>query len=150
MGIKIVSRNKKAFHLFAISDRLEAGIALAGSEVKAVRAGGVMMSDCFAEIKNGEAFLRELHIDPYGPANRFNHTPKRTRKLLLHKKEIDRLQAATNEKGFTLIPLSLYFKDHRLKVELGVGKGKNLYDKRASIKEREVKRVIDRAKRTME
>jgi SsrA-binding protein len=149
VGTKVIIRNRKAFHLYTISDRFEAGLALVGSEVKSIRAGGVVMQDAFAQIRGASAYLESLHINPYEQANRMNHDPLRSRKLLLHKREILKLKAATEEKGCTIVPLSLYFKDSWVKVELGVGKGKKLFDKRASIKDREIKRTLDRAKREM-
>ncbi len=143
--IKIICQNKKARHEYFIEDTMEAGIVLQGTEVKSLRNGKASMGDSYATVEGGEVFLNHCHISPYTPANQFNHDPMRKRKLLLHKKEIDRLIGASREKGYSLIPLKLYFKNGRAKVELSLAKGKKLHDKRASIKQREADREIRKA-----
>jgi SsrA-binding protein len=143
--IKVVQRNKKAFFDYEIIDKLEAGLVLAGSEVKSIRDGKVSVREAFARIKNGEAWLIGMDISTYpqaGPYN--NHEPRRTRKLLLHRREIRRLVSKIREKGLTLVPLSLYFKDGLAKVEIGLGRGKAKYDKREAIQNREAKRDLRR------
>jgi len=144
-GIKIIAKNKKAFHDYHIFDTFEAGIVLTGSEIKSIRAGQVNLRDGYATIQDGEVWLMNVHIAPYNQANRENHEPRRTRKLLLHRREINRLLGKLQEKGLTLIPLKLYLKNSRAKVELGLARGKKLYDKRAALKEKESQRQIDRA-----
>lgn len=139
-----IAKNSRAFHQYEIVDRLEAGIALTGTEVKSLRGGRVSLAEGFARIENGQAYLYEIMIPEYPPAGPMNHDPKRRRKLLLHRREIDKLAKQTSQKGFTLVPLALYFKDGYAKVEIGVGRGKTLYDKRERIKEREEKRKIAR------
>ena len=129
-GTKQIASNRKAFHDYFVLDRFEAGIELAGTEVKSLRAGTVNMKDCYCTIKNGELFVRSLHISPYEKGNIFNKDPVRPRRLLMHKREIVKLNARVMQEGVALIPLSLYFKDSRVKVELGLCKGKKLYDKR--------------------
>ncbi len=146
-GIRIVSRNRKARHDYAISDTFEAGVVLQGTEVKSLRAGRVSMGDAYARIKDGEVWLEHCHIDEYLQGNRYNHEPLRRRKLLLHRREIHRLGIKTNERGFTLVPLSIYFKRGRAKVELGLAKGKKTYDRREDIKQRDVKRQLAREMR---
>ena len=146
-GIKIISKNKKAFFEYLIEEKLEAGLALTGSEVKSLRDGQASLSDSYGLIKNGEAWLLNAHIAPYPPAAFGNHAPKRTRKLLLHKTQISKLLGKLKEKGYTLIPTMLYFKEGKAKVELGLARGKRQYDKRAAIKEREEKREVSRALR---
>ncbi|MBE3555309.1 MAG: SsrA-binding protein SmpB [Thermicanus sp.] len=143
-GKKVVAQNKKARHDYFIEDTFEAGIVLAGTEVKAIRQGKVNLKDSFARIKDGEVFLMNMHISPYEQGNRYNQDPLRTRKLLLRKKEIFRLMGLTKEKGYSLIPLELYFKGGFAKIELALAKGKKLYDKRESMKERDSKREIER------
>ncbi|CCQ97978.1 tmRNA-binding protein [[Clostridium] ultunense Esp] len=143
-GKKVVAQNKKARHDYFIEDTFEAGIVLAGTEVKSIRRGKVNLKDSFARIKDGEAFLMNMHISPYEQGNRYNQDPLRTRKLLLRKKEIFRLMGLTKEKGYSLIPLELYFKGGFAKIELALAKGKKLYDKRESMKERDSKREIER------
>lgn len=146
-GVKPIASNRKARHDYFIEDRIEAGIALVGTEVKSLRGGHANLRDSFARIRDGEAFLFGVHISPYEKGNIYNADPFRTRKLLLHKSEIRRLQAATQQDGMSLVPLSFYFKDGRVKVELGVARGKKNYDKRHSIAERDVKRDMARARR---
>ncbi len=143
-GIKKIAENRKAFHDYFVLERFEAGIELAGTEVKSIRAGQVNMKDSFCMIKNGELFVRGLHISPYEHGNIFNRDPVRPRRLLMHKREIEKLQARVMQDGVALIPLSLYFLNSRVKVELGLCKGKKLYDKRESDAQRESKREIDR------
>lgn len=145
--VKIIATNKKARHDYHLSDEVEAGIVLTGTEVKSIREGRVTIKDAYAEIKNGEVFLRHLHINPYTFAYYDNHDPLRTRKLLLHSYEIKRLTIKTKERGYTIIPLKLYFKNGKVKVQIALAKGKKLYDKRESIKERDVNRELDRAKK---
>ncbi|MBP5744615.1 MAG: SsrA-binding protein SmpB, partial [Oscillospiraceae bacterium] len=133
-----------AHHEYFVLERFEAGIELAGTEVKSIRAGQVNLKDCFCTVKDGELFVRGMHISPYEHGNIFNRDPVRPRRLLMHKREIVKLQARVMQDGVALIPLSLYFKDSRVKVELGLCKGKKLHDKRESDAERESKREIDR------
>ena len=129
-GTKQIAANRKAFHEYFVLERYEAGIELAGTEVKSLRAGTVNMKDSYCTVKNGELFIRSLHISPYEKGNIFNKDPVRPRRLLMHKREIAKLNAAVMQDGVAIIPLSLYFKDSRVKVEIGVCKGKKLYDKR--------------------
>ena len=145
MTIKVVATNRKAFHEYFISDTFEAGLALVGSEIKSIRAGRVSLQDGYVSFEQGEAWLANVHIAPYDPASRQNHDPKRRRKLLLHRREIDRLAGKVQEKGFTVIPTRLYLKDGRAKVEIGLAKGKRLYDKREAIAKRDSQRQVDRA-----
>lgn len=144
-GIKIICQNKKARHDYHIEDTLEAGIVLQGTEVKALREGKANLMDCYAKVEREEVFMLHCHISPYTPAHSFNHDPMRKRKLLLHKKEISKLIGATREKGYNLIPLKLYFKDGKVKVEIALAKSKKAYDKRETIKKREADREIARA-----
>ncbi len=143
--MKIVTQNKKAFHDYFIEETMEAGISLVGTEVKSLRDGKANLKDSYVIIKGAEAFLLNCHISPYTHGNIMNHDPLRTRKLLLHKKEIMRLQGKAAQKGYSLIPLKLYFKDSRVKVEIGLAKGKKQYEKRESIKKKEAEREIERA-----
>ena len=143
MAIDIVTQNRKAFYDYFIEETFEAGIMLTGTEVKSLRAGKANLKDSYARIKDGEIFLLNTHISPYNQADGFKqHEPERTRKLLLHKKEIMKLLGKTREKGYTLVPTKIYFKDGKAKVEIGLARGKTSYDKRDSIKAREVKREI--------
>ncbi|MCA9484032.1 MAG: SsrA-binding protein SmpB [Nitrospina sp.] len=144
-GIKIICQNKKARHEYHLEDRFEAGIVLVGTEVKALRDGRASMVDSFAEFESGEAYLYNCHINHYTPAHQFNHNPTRKRKLLLHKAEIGRLIGKTREKGISLIPLKLYFKKGKVKVELALAHGKKLHDKRESLKRKEAEREMSRA-----
>ncbi len=144
LGIKEITTNRKAFHEYFVLERFEAGIELAGTEVKSIRAGSVNLKDAFCTVKNGELFVRGMHISPYEQGNIFNRDPVRARRLLMHKREIMKLNARVMQDGVALIPLSLYFKDSRVKVELGLCKGKKLHDKRDSEAERQSKRDIDR------
>ena len=143
--IKIVCQNKKARHNYNIEDSFEAGLALKGTEVKSLRNGKANLVDSYATIDGNEAWLNHFHIDPYSPATQFNHHPMRKRKLLLHKKEINKLIGKTQEKGCTLVPLKIYFKNGKAKVDLGIAKAKKLYDKRATLKKKESIREMDRA-----
>jgi SsrA-binding protein len=147
MGEKLICQNKKAWHNYSIEDRYQAGIALLGTEVKSLREGRANLGDSYGKIKNGEVFLVDAHISPYNFGNRFNHDPLRTRKLLLHKREIRRLIGKVQEKGFTLIPLRLYFSDGKAKVELGLAKGKKLFDKRETLKRKTMERDMERGRK---
>ena len=144
LGVKEITSNRKAFHEYFVLERFEAGIELAGTEVKSIRAGNVNLKDAFCTIKNGELFVRGMHISPYEHGNIFNKDPVRPRRLLMHKREIVKLNTRIMQDGVALIPLSLYFKDSRVKVELGLCKGKKLHDKRDSEAERQTRRDIDR------
>ncbi len=144
-GVKPIASNRKAFHEYFIEDRFEAGIALCGTEVKSLRAGKVNLKDAFCQVKNGELFLYQMHISPYEKGNIFNRDPLRDRKLLMHKREIRRIHARLGQEGYALVPLSLYLKDSRVKVELGLAKGKKLYDKRSAAAEKSAKREMERA-----
>ena len=144
-SIKIVATNRKARHDYIIEDTFEAGMALTGSEIKSVRAGQVNLRDSFATVRNGEVWLLNAHIAPYQQASYENHEPKRERKLLLHRREINRLTGKLHEQGLTLVPLKIYLKNSRAKVELGLGRGKKQYDKRQALRERDDRRQIDRA-----
>lgn len=144
LGVKEITSNRKAFHEYSVLERFEAGIELAGTEVKSIRAGNVNLKDAFCTIKDGELFVRGMHISPYEHGNIFNKDPVRPRRLLMHKREIVKLNARIMQDGVALIPLSLYFKDSRVKVELGLCKGKKLHDKRDSEAERQTRRDIDR------
>jgi len=140
-----ITVNRRARHDYYIEESIEAGLALTGSEVKSLRAGKAQLKDSYAQIKRSEIWLVNAHISEYSPSAQFGHEPTRSRKLLLHRREIDRLAGKVKEQGLTIVALRLYFKHGRAKVELGVARGKKLYDKRASIKEREVRRELDRA-----
>ncbi len=143
---KVIAENRKARHDYFILSSVEAGISLAGTEVKSLRAGKASLSDSYAAVEGGEAFLHHLHISPYDPASRFNHDPLRRRKLLLHRSEIRRLRKDTDEKGLTLVPLRLYFNaEGRVKVQIAVAKGKRAHDRRDTVAERDAKREIARA-----
>ncbi|MGA2464711.1 MAG: SsrA-binding protein SmpB [Thermodesulfobacteriota bacterium] len=147
MGEKLICQNKKAWHNYFIEDKYQAGISLLGTEVKSLREGKANLGDSYGKIKNGEIFLVDAHISPYTHGNRFNSDPLRTRKLLLHKKEIRRLIGKIQEKGFTLIPLRLYFSNGKAKVELGLAKGKKLFDKRETIKRKTMERDMERGRK---
>ncbi|OGW45468.1 MAG: SsrA-binding protein [Nitrospirae bacterium RBG_13_41_22] len=142
--MKVVCQNRKAYHDYLIEETVESGVALLGTEVKSLREGKANLKDSYVLIKEREAFLLNCHISPYSHGNILNHDPLRTRKLLMHREEIDRLSGKAATKGYTLIPLKIYFKDSYAKVEIGVAKGKRLYEKREKIKEREAKRAIER------
>ena len=143
-GIKIAAQNRKAHHDYFVEDRYEAGVELFGTEVKSIRAGTLNLKDAYCTIKNGEIFVRGMHVSPYEKGNIFNKDPDRARRLLMHKKEILKLNARVMQEGIALVPLSVYFKDSRVKVEVGVCKGKKLYDKRESDAKRQAERDIDR------
>lgn len=143
-----IAVNRRARHDFFIEETYEAGLVLTGSEVKSLREGRANLKDSYGRIDRGEAWLFNAHISPYGPASQFGHEPTRTRKLLLHQREIERLAGKVKERGFTLIPLRLYFKKGRVKVEIGLARGKKQFDKRAAIRERELQREADRAMKT--
>ena len=144
-GVKIVAKNSKAFHDYFIEDRYEAGIELAGTEVKSIRQGNVNLKDSFCIIKDGEISVLGMHISPYEKGNIFNKDPRRNRKLLMHKREIMRLFGKIKQDGYSLVPLSIYFKGPRVKLEIGLARGKKLYDKRDSAAKKDAKREIDRA-----
>ena len=143
-NIKKIAENKKARFNYSIEDSIECGIVLEGTEVKSVKAGNISFLDSFAEIINNEVWLKGFHISEYSFSSVFNHNPDRAKKLLLHQDEIKRLQRKVEEKGFTLIPLDYYLKEGRVKVNLGLSKGKKMYDKRASIKEKDLNRDMQR------
>lgn len=145
--LKVVARNKKAKHDYNIEETYEAGIILKGTEIKSIRARNVNLKDSFAMVENGEVFLYNMHISPYKQGNRYNHDPERKRKLLLHKNEIRKLIGYTKQKGYTLIPLSVYLKNNLAKVELALAKGKNVHDKRRDIAKKTAEREIERAYR---
>lgn len=144
-GIKIAAKNSKAYHDYFIEDRFEAGIELAGTEVKSIRQGKLNLKDSFCHVKNGELFIYGMHISPYEQGNIFNKDPLRPRKLLMHKREIMRLYGKIKQDGLALIPLSVYFKNARVKVELGLARGKKLYDKRDAAAAKDARREMDRA-----
>ena len=143
--VKTISTNRKAYHNYTVEDKFEAGVALSGTEVKALREGKANLNDTFAKVKNGELFLINAHISPYSCGNIYNHEPKRDRKLLMHRYELNRLYGKVKERGYTLIPLSMYFNDrNRVKLEIGLAKGKTGVDKRHDIKAKDEKRINDR------
>ncbi|QDP41190.1 SsrA-binding protein SmpB [Radiobacillus deserti] len=142
---KAIAQNRKANHEYFIEETYEAGLVLQGTEIKSLRAGRVNLKDSFARIDRGEAWIINLHISPYEQGNRFNHDPTRTRKLLLHRKEIDKLIGETQQQGYALVPLKIYIKNGVAKVLIGLGKGKKKYDKREDLKQKQAKRDIDRA-----
>lgn len=146
-GVKIAAQNRKAFHDYFVEDRYEAGIELFGTEVKSIRAGTLNLKDSFCVAKDGEIYAYSLHISPYEQGNIFNKDPYRPRRLLMHRREIHRLAGLVAQQGYTLIPLSLYFKGSRVKVQLGLCKGKQLHDKRADMAKKAAQRDIDRALR---
>ena len=140
--IKNIAKNPVARHNYIITDTWEAGIVLTGTEIKSIRNGKVNLKDSYAGIKNGEAYIYSMHISPYEQGNIFNKDPLRNRKLLLNKREIFRLSGLINQKGYTLVPISLYFKNNIVKLELGIGKGKKLYDKREDLKKKDSEMYI--------
>lgn len=142
---KTIAQNKKAHHDYFIEETYEAGLVLQGTEIKAIRAGRVNLKDAYAQIKNGEIFLFGMHISPYEQGNRYNHDPLRTRKLLLHRKEINKLIGETKEEGYSIVPVKLFLKNGYAKVLIGLAKGKKKYDKREDLKKKEAKRDIERA-----
>ena len=144
-NIKIMARNREAYHEYFVEEEYEAGIELMGTEVKSVRAGTLNLKDAWCGIKDGELLLNQMHISPYDHGNRFNPDPRRVRRLLMHKREIMRLLGKVKQDGYSLIPLSVYFKGSRVKVNIGLCKGKKLHDKRQAAAERDAKRQIERA-----
>ena len=146
-GVKIAAQNRKAFHDYFVEDRYEAGIELFGTEVKSIRVGTLNLKDSYCTGKDGELFVHSMHISPYEKGNIFNRDPVRTRRLLMHKREIRKLGERVAQDGVALVPLSLYFKDSRVKVELGLCKGKKTYDKREAVAKRDAKREMERAMR---
>ena len=142
--IKVIANNKKAYHEYFILEKYEAGISLAGTEVKAIRMGHCSIKEAYISIKNGQAVVHGMHISPYEKGNIFNRDPLRDRALLLHKQEIRKIDAKLREKGMTLVPLSVYLKGSLVKVEVGLAKGKKIYDKREAIAEKDMKRTLDR------
>jgi SsrA-binding protein len=143
-GEKLVVDNRRARHDYHLTDRVEAGLVLAGTEVKALREGKATLQQAYAEVREGEAWLLGLHIPEYGQGNRANHEPDRPRKLLLHRREIERLYGQVRQKGFTLVPTRVYFKDGRVKAEIALGRGKEVRDKRRAIADRDARRQIER------
>ena len=144
MNNKLIAKNPTAYHNYFIEDKIEAGIVLSGTEIKSIRNGKVNLKDSYANIKSGEVFIYGMHISPYEFGNIYNKDPLRTRKLLLNRREINKLTGLIKQKGLTLVPISLYFSGHFVKVELGVGKGKKLYDKRQDIAKKEAELRIQR------
>ncbi|MBR6222098.1 MAG: SsrA-binding protein SmpB [Lachnospiraceae bacterium] len=143
-SIKLIANNKKAYHDYFIDETFEAGIALAGTEVKSLRLGQCSIKESFISIDKGEVYILKMHINPYEKGNIFNKDPLRTRKLLLHKAEINKLLGKAKEKGYTIVPLRVYFKDSLVKVEIGLARGKKLYDKRESIAKKDQQRDVER------
>ncbi len=146
-GNRIIAQNKKAWHEYFVDEKYEAGIALFGTEVKSIRAGAVNLKDSYCDIKDGEIYVKGMHVSPYEQGNIFNKDPLRDKKLLMHKREIMKLHGLVAQKGFTLIPLSLYFSGSHVKVEIGLCRGKKLYDKRDDAAKRDADRVIERSMR---
>jgi SsrA-binding protein len=145
VGIKVIASNRKARHQYQFHGTFEAGLVLKGTEIKSIRAGRVSLQEGFVLFEDGEAWLVNVHIAPYDPASRQNHEPKRRRKLLLHRREIDRLRGRAQEKGYTVVPTKLYLKDGRAKVEIALARGKKLRDKRQTLAKRDAKRRVERA-----
>ena len=143
-GVKLIAQNRKAFHDYFVLERFEAGIELCGTEVKSIRAGTLNLKDSYCTIKDGQLFVRSMHISPYEKGNIFNRDPLRPRRLLMHKREINKLAAKLQQDGLALVPLSVYFKDSRVKLELGLCKGKKLYDKRDADAKKSANREIER------
>lgn len=143
-GLKVVAKNSKAYHDYFIEDKYEAGIELAGTEVKSIRQGHVNLKDSFCIVKDGEMHVHGMHISPYEKGNIFNKDPLRTRKLLMHKAEITKLAGKVAERGYTLMPLQVYFKNGRAKMEIGLCRGKKLYDKRQDIAKKDMRREVER------
>ena len=144
-GVKIVAKNQKAYHEYFVEERFEAGIELVGTEVKSIRAGTLSLKEAWCQVKNGELLIRQMHVAPYEKGNIFNKDPLRPRRLLLHKREILRLHTKVQQEGYAIIPLSVYLKNSRVKLEIALCKGKKLYDKRQDSAVRDAKRQIDRA-----
>ena len=147
-GIKTAAQNRKAFHDYYVEEKYEAGIELAGTEVKSIRAGTLNLKDAYCTVKDGELFVHGMHVSPYEKGNIFNKDPIRIRRLLMHRREIRKLHALIKQDGYTLVPLSVYFKDARVKVEIGLCKGKKNYDKRDAAAQRDAKREMERAMKT--
>lgn len=147
IGAGDVASNRYASYRYELIERLEAGIALEGTEVKALRASGAQLKDSYAAVRDGELWLHGVHIPPYAPAARENHDPERPRKLLVHRRELDRMVGRTQERGLTLVPTRIYFKGPHAKVEIALARGKDLYDKRQAIRERETRREVERGMR---
>lgn len=147
MGIKSIAENRRAYHEYFILEKYEAGMVLMGTEIKSIRKGAVQFKDAYVSFQNGEAILKEMYIAPYEEGNRFNHDETRERKLLLHRSEIQKLEKKVKLKGFTIVPLTLYLKDGRAKLEIGLAKGKELHDKRETDKERTAQREIEKARK---
>ena len=145
MSIKVIATNRKARHEYHFHDTYEAGLVLQGTEIKSIRAGRVSLQEGYVSFEGGEAWLVDVHIATYDPASQQNHEPRRRRKLLLHRREIDRLRGRTQEKGFTVVPTKLYLKNGRAKLEIALARGKRQYDKRQTIAKRDAKRQVDRA-----
>ena len=145
MNTKLISKNPTAYHNYTIEDKLEAGIVLSGTEIKSIRRGKANLKDSYAIIRNGEVFVVGMHISPYEHGNIFNKDPMRDRKLLLNKREINKLIGLTKQKGYSLVPISLYFKGSLVKLELGIGKGKKLYDKREALAKKDALKKITQA-----
>ncbi|MGM9651760.1 MAG: SsrA-binding protein SmpB [Faecousia sp.] len=144
-GVKIIAKNQKAYHEYFVEEKFEAGIELSGTEVKSIRAGSISLKEAWCQVKDGQLWLRQMHIAPYDKGNIFNKDPLRPRRLLLHKREILRLYANVRQNGYSIIPLSVYLKGSLVKVEIALCKGKKLYDKRDDAAARDAKRQIDRA-----
>lgn len=142
MNTKLIAKNPTAYHNYQIEEKIETGIVLSGTEIKSIRVGKVNLKDCYAYLKNGEIFICGMHISPYEHGNIFNKNPLRDRKLLLHKKEITKLIGLTKQKGCSLVPISIYFKGSFVKIELGIGKGKKLYDKRQELAKKDAQKQI--------
>lgn len=142
MNTKLIAKNPTAYHNYQIEEKIETGIVLSGTEIKSIRAGKVNLKDCYAYLKNGEIFICGMHISPYEHGNIFNKNPLRDRKLLLHKKEITKLIGLTKQKGYSLVPISIYFRGSFVKIELGIGKGKKLYDKRQDLAKKDAQKQI--------
>ena len=143
-AMKLVANNKKAYHDYFVDEKIEAGLVLHGTEVKSLRMGKCSIKESFIRIENGEMFVYGMHISPYEKGNIFNKDPLRTKKLLLHKSEINKLTGKIKEKGFTIVPLQVYFKDGKAKMEIGLCRGKKLYDKRADIAKKDMKREVEK------
>lgn len=144
-GVKIAAQNRKAYHDYFVEEKYEAGIELAGTEVKSIRAGTLNLKDAWCSIKNGELFVNQMHISPYDHGNIFNKDPMRVRRLLMHRREIRKLQALVQREGYALVPLAVYFKNARVKLEIGLCKGKKNYDKRDAQARKDARREMDRA-----
>ncbi len=144
-GIKVIAKNRKAVRDFHLEDRFDAGLVLLGTEIKSIRAGRINLSDGYAQPRDDELWLMNVHIAPYDPAGRYGHEPRRPRKLLLHRRQIDRLTSRVFERGYTIVPVRVYLKDGRAKVEIALARGKRKYDKRQAIAKRSAQRDIDRA-----